>query len=309
MAVLEDDKGRAVTLGPQALVGRAPHCGPRIDDPRVSWDHAKIGWARNAWWLRDLNSTNGTWVDGRRLASADRIQLVLDQKLVFGHRDICWHVVSVDSPRFRLRATHSEAILCPESTLIALPSEEEPELTLYLGAQGWCVDDGVGVSRKLVDQEVLGDGRAAWRVEMPPYTDEVAETGMQREWQLEDFRTVRLSLRVSADREQIPAVAAIGARVYTLPSRASHELLLVLAEARLNDQRQGVKEPEAGWITVEDAALFTGAEVNKLNLDIFRLRREFEGMPLKEPYRVVERRPSVRQLRLGTALIDLEYEQ
>jgi ABC-type multidrug transport system ATPase subunit len=51
------------------LVGRDPTCQLVIDDSRVSRHHAEVCWADGGWLLRDLESTNGTYVDGERRSS------------------------------------------------------------------------------------------------------------------------------------------------------------------------------------------------------------------------------------------------
>jgi len=306
MAVIEDTKGCRVTLAPQALVGRAPHCHPRIEDPRVSWDHARIGWARDTWWLRDLDSTNGTWVNDRRLSADARVQLSVGQSIAFGHRDLLWRVASVDSPRFRLRQLPSGEVICPDRTLVALPCEDEPSITLCCGADGWCLDDS-GLIRSIVDQEILTVGGQTWQVERPPFVEEMSETRAEAEGRAFEVSDAHLSLVVSPDREQVPVTVQVGGRSYTLPSRAHHELLLVLAESRVRERAQTSSEAEAGWIAVEDTARATAAETSKLNLDIYRLRREFEGLGLKDPHRIVERRPTKRQIRVGTGRLELKY--
>jgi len=49
------------------LVGRAPDNDVVLDEPSVSARHARIDVEPNGVFVTDLGSTNGTWVDGRRL--------------------------------------------------------------------------------------------------------------------------------------------------------------------------------------------------------------------------------------------------
>lgn len=308
MAVLEDPEGRLITLGSQCLIGRAPHCRVRLVDKRVSWDHARIGWLRDGWWLRDLNSTNGTWVDGKRLGSDDRIALVQGQRLAFGHASLCYRLESVDVPRFRLRSLLDQRVICPTNTLVGLPSDDEPLLTVSLGARGWSIEEGSQV-RLLTDQETIQFGSERWLVELPPLTDDIAETGTHREQLLIDARDLSLELRVSADREAIDATVVVAGNSYNLPSRAHHELLLLLVEARIADIKRGLPEDEAGYMTLDEAIRSTAVGINKINLDIFRLRREFEGLGLQDPRQIVERRDARRELRVGTGRLVVHYER
>jgi hypothetical protein len=49
------------------VLGRAADCQLVVDDPQVSMRHAQLDVAEGGAWLADLRSTNGTFVDGRRL--------------------------------------------------------------------------------------------------------------------------------------------------------------------------------------------------------------------------------------------------
>lgn len=51
------------------LVGRGPQCGLIVDDPSVSSTHAELLRRDGQIVVRDLNSTNGTMVDGQRISS------------------------------------------------------------------------------------------------------------------------------------------------------------------------------------------------------------------------------------------------
>jgi hypothetical protein len=46
------------------IIGRGSHCGLVVDDPSVSSSHAEISRRNGVVFVRDLNSTNGTRVDG-----------------------------------------------------------------------------------------------------------------------------------------------------------------------------------------------------------------------------------------------------
>jgi hypothetical protein len=76
------NKGAAFAVGPEITVGRAPNCSVSMpDDTFASQLHARVFVRDRAVWLEDLDSTNGTFVNGRRittveqLAKGDRIQI------------------------------------------------------------------------------------------------------------------------------------------------------------------------------------------------------------------------------------------
>jgi pSer/pThr/pTyr-binding forkhead associated (FHA) protein len=51
------------------VVGRHPDCDARLASPRVSRWHCCLTEVDGEIWVRDLGSTNGTWIDGRRVRS------------------------------------------------------------------------------------------------------------------------------------------------------------------------------------------------------------------------------------------------
>ncbi|MFJ6630585.1 FHA domain-containing protein [Streptomyces sp. NPDC091376] len=61
--------GRTWTLDPSRsyTIGRDPQGDLVIDDARVSWRHATISWGGQSWVIEDHGSTNGTYVQGRRI--------------------------------------------------------------------------------------------------------------------------------------------------------------------------------------------------------------------------------------------------
>jgi len=48
---------------PEVLLGREPSCDFPLDDQTVSSKHARISYHQRQWWLEDLASTNGTYLN------------------------------------------------------------------------------------------------------------------------------------------------------------------------------------------------------------------------------------------------------
>lgn len=75
---------RRVTLtltGMRQMIGRAPECDLLVLHPTVSKVHAAVLFQNGTWWIEDLGSTNGTYVDGQRVS---RTALRSGSKLHFG---------------------------------------------------------------------------------------------------------------------------------------------------------------------------------------------------------------------------------
>lgn len=65
------EEGRQVSLGARALsVGAGGDCGLVLSDPAVSRHHAEIIPTRGGVLVRDLGSTNGSYVAGARIQEA-----------------------------------------------------------------------------------------------------------------------------------------------------------------------------------------------------------------------------------------------
>jgi len=56
-----------------ATLGRGPDNTIRLDDLSVSRQHARITYRQGGYWLSDLKSTSGTWVDGAKLNASSRL--------------------------------------------------------------------------------------------------------------------------------------------------------------------------------------------------------------------------------------------
>ena len=78
--VLAHPGGATTRLTGTATIGRLPECDVRLDDPSVSRRHAHLSASGNRWVVEDLDSTNGTNVNGEaahraELSDGDRLEL------------------------------------------------------------------------------------------------------------------------------------------------------------------------------------------------------------------------------------------
>lgn len=57
-------------LQPEIMIGRDPNCDIAIMDEALSARHARLTHHHGQWWLEDLNSTNGTFLNREKLTTA-----------------------------------------------------------------------------------------------------------------------------------------------------------------------------------------------------------------------------------------------
>lgn len=63
-------EGETATFNkPEVIVGRDPTCAFPIPNETVSARHARLSYHQNQWWIEDLNSTNGTFLNDEHLTT------------------------------------------------------------------------------------------------------------------------------------------------------------------------------------------------------------------------------------------------
>ena len=67
-------KPQTVRMSASMVVGRGPECELRIEDTYASQQHARLFGKNGAWYVEDLGSTNGTFVNDQRLAAPAMVQ-------------------------------------------------------------------------------------------------------------------------------------------------------------------------------------------------------------------------------------------
>jgi pSer/pThr/pTyr-binding forkhead associated (FHA) protein len=68
-------RGRVFDLGEEVTVGRSPGCAVALeDDTFASSIHARVFRRNGEFWLEDLGSTNGTWLNDTKVDGLERLQ-------------------------------------------------------------------------------------------------------------------------------------------------------------------------------------------------------------------------------------------
>jgi hypothetical protein len=320
-------------LTAETSVGRAAGAGLRLTHSHVSLQHASLRWTeRKTWELRDLQSKNGTFVNGQRVPAGSPVKLELGAELTFGAADDRWLVEDVSPPRPMLVRLDGEGepIFLMDS-FIGLPSLEEPTVSLFRGENGqWSVDSRERVG-PLADGDLLVIGTEHWRCCLPTTPDETELVGGAAG--LFTLAELELELEVSRDEEDVALTLRGNGRDIRLGQKACHYLLLTLARCRLGGETRSsrrvsanaepmpsaetpasdrgreppdrdLQAPEGtadGWIGVATLLDLLRVSEQRLNVDIFRIRQELKTAGVVDAIGIIERDTQERRVRLGTA--------
>jgi FHA domain len=75
VAAMAHEPGTAFEVGDGATFGRAESADIRVDDAFASSAHARIFSRGGFMYLEDMGSTNGTYLNGRQVKSAERLKV------------------------------------------------------------------------------------------------------------------------------------------------------------------------------------------------------------------------------------------
>ncbi|HKO93076.1 MAG TPA: FHA domain-containing protein [Polyangiaceae bacterium] len=296
-------------LSAETIVGRATTALVRLQQSFVSSHHASLRWTERRFWeLRDLQSKNGTFVNGVRVLVGEKVQLTQGDEIGFGSAAEAFVLEDVSAPRPMLLAVEGEAApIFLEQSLIALPSREEPEVTLFHAANGQWHVESRDLAGPLKDGDLIRTSQASWRCCLPTAPDET--DALDRFPSLFALADVELRLHVPRDEEQIELALFAGNRELSLGVKACYYLLLTLSRCRLHrDLPASTEVGEDGWISVAALLDLLRVSEQRLNVDIFRIRQELRSAGVIDAGGVVERQPQRRLLRLGTARVSFHSD-
>lgn len=289
--------GEREYLAERSLVGRSHQCWIRIGDASVSKEHAVIFFDSGSWVVKDLGSRNGTWANGSRLQAGSSQTLGRESRLRFGDVDA---VLAGSDPPTLCARSDSGSYEVARGGVLLLPDGESPQLSLIeVEAGKWVLERAGESERPLHDGDALYVGEERYHIHVPSLDARKAyQATLQSSEQLL-LCDLCLELAVSSDGESIATRLRNGERLLDVPPRTAHQVLLVLAQQRLEDRNSGVDDSESGWVYSDDLARKMGYDRERMNVDIHRLRQQFAALGVLDAARLIERRPTSHQLRLG----------
>jgi len=289
--------GREYVLTARHVVGRASTCQLRVMQPEVSGLHAELRWDGERWFVQDLGSRNGTFVGGTRISPGERAPVFEGSQIAFGDEGERYRVVEVRPPCLMALAPDGRSVLA-EANLLCLPSDDNPEVTVFEDAQGRFMLDDADGSRLLGEREVIVVGDTSWTLYPPTASDRTQDID-GRPLPLE---SITLEFVVSRDEEYIGVSMSHDRGTEVLEPRAHAQLLLTLARLRLADcEREGLSESEHGWVHRDDLLEALGIDMQLLNLWVFRVRQQLIKTGVRDAGSIIERRSGTLQLRIGVS--------
>ena len=296
MAVLENSSsGQRVMLLGEHLFGRqAGEPNTILSNPNVSRLHAWLVWGGAGWFLQD-SSTNGTFVNGTRVDSGKKIALNENDRISFGGKNNdCWVLLNIEAPKTMLSAITCGLSDIPLDGMVALPSETNPEITIYLAPEGQWVCESQSGTRCLSNGDRVGTKDSIWRfVEVVP----AMETLIMRDEENKPVVNVQTIFNVSQDEEHVSLKMIVNEHEVDLKQRTHHYLMLILARKRLKDVNEGLQAEEQGWLHKRDLDQLTGLTERHVNIQVYRFRKQIiKSLPsyLDLPQIIETRRGSIR---------------
>ena len=290
MATLkQDDSGTLTAVPARLLVGRSPSCSLRLDDKHVSGEHATLAWTGAAWMLRDLGSSNGTFLDGERLAPGASREVKAGGRLGFG-RSQGFSMVD-DGPPAAQAEDPEGGLHVASGGQLALPSPEAPEVVIYADSRGqWVVEREDGVEA-VCDGGAVRVGGVPWTVHIPAGLEGTATVDSSPR-----LEAITLRLAVSMDEEHVEITVIHRGKQTLLEAREHGYILLTLARARAADA--SLPLAEQGWLGRDRLLKMLGTDSNALNVGIYRARGQLGAAGVEGAAGVVEVRRGQRRFGL-----------
>lgn len=295
----ESGSTRRRRLGARCLIGRHPACDLRLDDPKVSTEHASLHWMGDRWELRDLGSRNGTWIGSRRLGAGERAVLAAGDAFSVGEPARAFTLIDASAPVAGARHVASDRLRTAQHGLLVLPDDEQPLVSIFEDASGRWVIESEHAQRPAGDHEIFTVAGEAWVLELPGTSSGTLLEGAAAP----TLETIDVRLAVSRDEEHVEVTVMHTGGQTTLASRSYHYLLVLLARARLADAESSAAE--RGWVDRDELCRMLRIDTNRLNVDVFRLRKQLGALGVHGISGLVARRPGTGQLRLGTDRVEV----
>jgi hypothetical protein len=302
----QTDNGALSVLEAEHVVGRSPRSALVLDLSYVSAQHAQIRWIGNGWELKDLGSRNGTFVNEAPIQAGQAVKLLVGSRVAFGRTAETWELIDESPPGIVVVPLDGPyEPLFPEGDILPLPSQEDPKVTVFRGADGMWRLEREDEIVPLVSHQVFEASGRRFRFSCPNMLAETSTIDWPQPGNLA-LDGLRLEFRVSKDEEHVEIYAHFGRDRVDVGTRGHNYILLILARQRLADVADGQPTSGCGWMYQDDLMSALRFSPDRLNIDVFRIRKQFARLGVSDPASVVERRPRTKQLRIGVSSLTVQ---
>lgn len=263
-------------------IGRSRRCDLTIRRGFVSTEHAVVRYQGGAWTVRDLNSQNGTTLDGVLLAQRTSQRLEEGARLDLGQREEGWILVDDSAPNAAAFGPHDVRRDAVDGVL-ALPDDDRISVTVEQAGDLWLSDDR-GERRPVIDgDKIIVDGEV-WTLSLPHPLIPTQQANQP----VVHVADLSLHLRYSADGETFETRFEHPSGTITLEHRTHHALLRQLAEYLIDDRE--AERVEEGWYPVEVLCEDCGLTRPTVDVYVKRLRQQLLQARVQDAKALIERR-------------------
>src|SRR5690606_1359611 len=147
----------------------------------------------------------------------------------------------------------------------------------------------------------LRAGGQRFKILLPPLARDIPSTMESNEPAAMILDALHLDFATSAGEELVTIALRGAGSSKVLGGRTSNYVLLLLARARCDEAARIGDGPETGWLYSDELAQMLAMSAEYLNVLVYRARTSFAAEGIVDASKIVERRPSTSQLRIGVS--------
>ncbi len=300
----------------RSSVGRGPNNHLRVDNRVSSIFHSELRWTRTGWKIHDLDSSNGTFVDGMRIGKGEHRGIRAGTTIAFGDLDDPFELFDDRPPIAHAidpRGRRHDA----DGQMLVLPDDHQPTHTIFEDMGKWLCEASDGQRQIVNEGGTLTIGVDTWTLHLPHFI-EPTWSPYQGSLLLPDI-TLRFS--VSPSEEHIELSLAHSEGIVELAPRVHMELLYRLAQSRLEDRgKPEISQVEEGWMYIPELLKELGlkddaSSRNLLCQHIYQARRQFVTAEVVGAIDIIQRRNTIAtegrarigQIRTGATVFEIEH--
>jgi hypothetical protein len=277
------------------LIGRGARCSLIVDSKYASNEHLALDWIDNKWYVRDLGTTNGTYIDNVPVEPKNPRKFGLGQCISIGEAKECWKLVEASEPQPMAVSVGpgKRNVQQLSHGTIVLPSPGKPEAAIFQDSEESWILEQHGDKLSIETDQFFSVCGEVWRFSLP---HEWHITSLNRDHLL--LENAAFTFLVSSDEETVKIVINVEGQEISISNHSHNYMLLTLARERLSS------EARDGWLSKERLKKMLKADERAINVWIFRARKSLSEVGFLRPAGIVERENGM--IRIGVENITVK---